>query len=107
MEVEPPLNAASAPRDWTALAATVVAWGRDLGFEDVGITDTDLSAEEPKYARWLAAGRHGTMDYMARHGTARSRSSARAGRCSPSEGERATDGARSTRTGSRTRRCAG
>ncbi len=73
MAPEPSLPGPSGQRDWTALAATVVAWGRDLGFEDVGITDTDLAAEEPKYARWLAAGRHGTMDYMARHGTARSR----------------------------------
>jgi len=73
MELNPSAESAAPPRDWAALAAMVVTWGRELGFEDVGITDTDLAAEEPKFARWLAAGRHGTMDYMARHGTARSR----------------------------------
>jgi epoxyqueuosine reductase len=60
-------------RDWAALATLLQAWGRELGFEEVGIADTDLAAEEAHVARWLAAGRHGTMDYMARHGTARAR----------------------------------
>jgi epoxyqueuosine reductase len=73
MEISFATTTAPAERDWTALAATVVNWGRELGFEDVGISDTDLATEEAHLARWLAAGRHGSMDYMARHGTARSR----------------------------------
>jgi epoxyqueuosine reductase len=60
-------------RDWSALARHVVAWGRELGFADVGIADTDLSADEARLLAWLGAGRHGAMDYMARHGTRRSR----------------------------------
>ncbi|MEP7328074.1 MAG: tRNA epoxyqueuosine(34) reductase QueG [Betaproteobacteria bacterium] len=73
MSAPPTPTTALPPHDWTALASTLVRWGRELGFEDVGIADTDLSSEEPHLARWLADGRHGTMDYMARHGTARSR----------------------------------
>ncbi len=65
--------AAIAQRDWTALAGQIRLWGRELGFEEVGISDTELSAEEARLLRWLSAGRHGSMDYMARHGTARAR----------------------------------
>ena len=66
-------SAAIAPRDWTALAGQIALWGRELGFQAIGISDTELSAEEARLLRWLSAGRHGTMDYMARHGRLRSR----------------------------------
>jgi epoxyqueuosine reductase len=65
--------AAAPARDWAALAADIATWGRALGFEAIGISDTDLSTEEGHLLRWLAADRHGTMDYMARHGTTRAR----------------------------------
>jgi len=55
------------------LAATVKAWGGELGFQAVGIADADLGAAEPRLLEWLAAGRHGELDYMARHGTKRAR----------------------------------
>ncbi len=60
-------------RDAPALAAAIAAWGRELGFQQVGIADTDLSVAEERLQRWLDAGRHGEMAYMARHGTARTR----------------------------------
>jgi epoxyqueuosine reductase len=60
-------------RDWNALARSIVAWGRELGFASVGIADTDLGAEEARLLAWLAAGRHGEMEYMARHGVRRAR----------------------------------
>jgi epoxyqueuosine reductase len=66
-------SAAPAARDWAALAADIGIWGRGLGFEAIGISDTDLSTEEAHLLRWLASGRHGTMGYMARHGTTRAR----------------------------------
>ncbi|MCB6183506.1 tRNA epoxyqueuosine(34) reductase QueG [Leeia sp. TBRC 13508] len=44
-----------------------------LGFSEVGITDTDLSAEEPRFLNWLAQGYHGEMAYMERHGLLRAR----------------------------------
>ena len=59
--------------DWNALAADISRWGRELGFAEIGIADTDLGSDEARLLDWLAAGRHGAMDYMARHGTRRAR----------------------------------
>jgi epoxyqueuosine reductase len=59
--------------DPAALAAAVKAAGRDLGFQNLGIAGIDLTAAEAHFLDWLAAGFHGAMDYMARHGTRRSR----------------------------------
>ena len=59
--------------DWAALATTIVQWGRALGFQEVGISDTDLAADEIRLLNWLGADRHGEMDYMARHGSRRAR----------------------------------
>jgi epoxyqueuosine reductase len=56
-----------------ALAQTIKAWGRELGFADVRITDVDLSHREAGFAAWLAKGYHGEMDYMAAHGMKRAR----------------------------------
>lgn len=55
------------------LAASIKQWGVKLGFSGIGISDTDLSAVEPEYQAWLAQGFHGAMDYMAKHGTKRTR----------------------------------
>ena len=59
--------------DPTALAAQVKAWGRELGFQQVGIAAVDLAEDERRLLEWLAAGRHGAMDYMRRHGAKRAR----------------------------------
>jgi epoxyqueuosine reductase len=59
--------------DLTALARDIKQWARELGFQGLGISDCDLSAAEPGLLAWLEQGCHGDMDYMARHGTARSR----------------------------------
>jgi epoxyqueuosine reductase len=59
--------------DFTALARDIKRWARELGFQQTGIADCDLSAAEPRLLAWLEKGWHGDMDYMARHGTARSR----------------------------------
>ena len=40
---------------------------------EIGIADTELSVEEARLLAWLDAGRHGEMDYMARHGVRRAR----------------------------------
>src|SRR5690606_24900954 len=42
-------------------------WGKLLGFQQVGITDTDLSRYEPAFAAWLNKHFHGDMAYMSRH----------------------------------------
>jgi epoxyqueuosine reductase len=59
--------------DFTALTADIRSWGRALGFAEIGVADTELSSEEARLLTWLRAGRHGDMDYMARHGTRRAR----------------------------------
>ncbi|MCD6009958.1 tRNA epoxyqueuosine(34) reductase QueG [Halomonas sp. IOP_31] len=59
--------------DYPELAERIKQWGRELGFQQVGITDTELGNHERYLQRWLAAGHHGEMDYMARHGTRRTR----------------------------------
>jgi epoxyqueuosine reductase len=64
---------ATEQRDWTALATTIRQWGRDFGFQETGIAGIDLAAEEVRLLNWLREGRHGEMDYMARHGAARAR----------------------------------
>ena len=63
----------SYPLDLQQLAQQIKQWGRELGFQQVGICDTDLSAEEPKLQAWLEKQYHGEMDWMARHGMMRAR----------------------------------
>ncbi|NIG22114.1 tRNA epoxyqueuosine(34) reductase QueG [Pantoea sp. Al-1710] len=63
----------SYPLDLQQLAHQIKQWGRELGFQQVGICDTDLSAEEPKLQDWLEKQYHGEMDWMARHGMMRAR----------------------------------
>jgi epoxyqueuosine reductase len=67
------MDAGNATRDWDELADRIQTWGRELGFEATGVSDVDLAAEEVRLLNWLDAGRHGEMDYMARHGVARAR----------------------------------
>ncbi|MGN6390262.1 MAG: tRNA epoxyqueuosine(34) reductase QueG [Burkholderiaceae bacterium] len=59
--------------DLPALATAIKAWGRELGFADVRIADTDLRIHEAGLQAWLDAGCHGDMDYMAEHGMKRAR----------------------------------
>ena len=59
--------------DYPALARSIKDWAGELGFQQAGITHTDLPADEARLLEWLRRGRHGEMDYMQRHGTRRSR----------------------------------
>ncbi|MDX6916775.1 tRNA epoxyqueuosine(34) reductase QueG [Pectobacterium carotovorum] len=63
----------SYPYDLNELAQHIKQWGQELGFQQVGICDTDLSAEEPRLQDWLDKQYHGEMDWMARHGMLRAR----------------------------------
>ena len=51
--------------DYVALAADIKRWARELGFADAGIADTDLSGDKEHLARYLAAGHHGQMAWLA------------------------------------------
>ncbi|WP_345530843.1 tRNA epoxyqueuosine(34) reductase QueG [Viridibacterium curvum] len=59
--------------DLLALKARVKDWARELGFAACGVAGIDLGAAESHFLDWLAAGFHGEMDYMARHGVKRAR----------------------------------
>lgn len=59
--------------NWADLAAQIKRWGKELGFSEIGITDTDLSAAEERYRQWILKGFHGSMNYMAKHGDKRTR----------------------------------
>jgi epoxyqueuosine reductase len=51
----------------------LLALARAEGFANVGVAGIELPEDEARLAAWLAAGRHGDMEYMSRHGTRRSR----------------------------------
>ncbi len=55
------------------MAHKIKQWGKALGFQQVGITDINLSQHEGHLQRWLEKGYHGDMDYMANHGMMRAR----------------------------------
>ena len=59
--------------DLVLLAQEIKVWARALGFAELRITDIDLSNAEAGLLAWLAAGYHGEMDYMAKHGLTRAR----------------------------------
>ena len=59
--------------DYKQLALDIKRWGLELGFDEVGITDIDLSKHEAQLQRWLDLGYHGEMEYMAAHGMKRAR----------------------------------
>ncbi|PSW00485.1 tRNA epoxyqueuosine(34) reductase QueG [Photobacterium lipolyticum] len=59
--------------DYTALTQKIKQWGKELGFQQVGICDIDLKQHEAQLQRWLEAEYHGDMDWMARHGMMRAR----------------------------------
>lgn len=54
------------------LAQQIKDWGRELGFQQVAISDLDLAPHESHLEQWLADRFHGEMDYMQRHGKKRS-----------------------------------
>ena len=41
-------------------------WGHELGFQQIAITDLDVTLYRERYERWLADGRHGEMKYLER-----------------------------------------
>jgi epoxyqueuosine reductase len=71
--MDPASEAVATDIDFAALAVRIKAWGAELGFGKIGITGVDLHEDEAHLLAWLREGRHGTMEYMQRHGTRRSR----------------------------------
>ena len=61
------------PQQLEKLTHDIKLWGRELGFDQIGITGIDLADEEPRLQAWLDQSFHGEMEYMARHGMLRAR----------------------------------
>ena len=59
--------------DMVALASDIKRWGQELGFQQLAITDVDLSDYEPHLRNWIASDHHGEMHYMATNHELRSR----------------------------------
>ena len=53
------------------LAQGIKRWGKALGFQQVGITDTELTQAEQHLAAWLDTGFDGEMAFMRAHGSKR------------------------------------
>lgn len=51
----------------SALLTRIRGWAAELGFQQLGVADVDLSAHQPHLDNWLARNFHGEMDYMVRH----------------------------------------
>lgn len=55
------------------LAQEIKIWGQELGFQEIAIADTQLNQAEETLSTWLEQGCHGDMEWMAQHGTKRTR----------------------------------
>ncbi|PCJ23073.1 MAG: tRNA epoxyqueuosine(34) reductase QueG [SAR86 cluster bacterium] len=51
--------------NFNQIAVDIKTWGAELGFQQVTITDIDLSKYEPLLKTWIDNNYHGEMDYMA------------------------------------------
>lgn len=59
--------------DYQQLTQDIKHWGQTLGFQQIGITDIDLSQYEDRFLQWLSQNFQGEMNYMHSHGTKRYR----------------------------------
>jgi epoxyqueuosine reductase len=66
------MNLRNNPENYAEMVKRIRTWGRELGFQQLGISDIVLEEHETRLNEWLAKGFHGEMDYMQRHGTRRS-----------------------------------
>jgi epoxyqueuosine reductase len=53
------------------LADNVKRWGHNLGFQQLGITDINLSSHRNHFLNWLDNRYHGEMEWMERHASKR------------------------------------
>jgi epoxyqueuosine reductase len=61
------------PADLSDLKQTLSALATARGFDALGVSDLELGVDAARLQHWLDLGKHGDMDYMARHGTRRTR----------------------------------
>jgi epoxyqueuosine reductase len=61
------------PQPYAKERERIEAEAHALGFDALGVSGIELPEDELRLEEWLAAGRHGEMRYMSRHGRRRSR----------------------------------
>lgn len=60
--------------DFSQLAERIRHWATDkLGFQGVGITDTELESDGQRLNQWIERGLNADLEYMVRHGSKRYR----------------------------------
>ena len=64
---------ANDPAALADLAVRIKTHARELGFQHCGIAGIDLADDEARLFEWIGQERHGTMQWMAQHGSKRSR----------------------------------
>ena len=57
--------------NYQELAEKIKFWGKELGFDDIGFSDLNLTEHEQIMQNWLVQNYHGEMDYLARNGELR------------------------------------
>ncbi|GAB4393208.1 MAG: tRNA epoxyqueuosine(34) reductase QueG [Gammaproteobacteria bacterium] len=57
--------------NYQQLADDIKRWGRELGFQDIGISDIELTTYAQRLQQWLAQGYHGEMAYLERYAALR------------------------------------
>lgn len=67
----PPMQKTNTNPDFNQLAHDIKSLGQELGFQQIGITDIDLSHYEKQFLDWLMNHFHGEMHYMESHGSKR------------------------------------
>lgn len=50
--------------DFTELKTNIIAWAKDLGFAQLGVSDLDTKQADEKLQAWLLKKYHGTMRYL-------------------------------------------
>ncbi|HNP36771.1 MAG TPA: tRNA epoxyqueuosine(34) reductase QueG [Woeseiaceae bacterium] len=58
--------------DYAELKREIVGWAGELGFQQTGVSDIDLAIADARLEEWLQQNYHGSMAYMAKHGSKRS-----------------------------------
>ena len=61
------------PNALRELKGELLSMAQARGFDALGVSDVQLSADAAHLDHWLGAGRHGEMGYMSKHGSRRTR----------------------------------
>lgn len=56
---------------WSSFKSDLAAEAKRLGFQQLGVTNTDLGEHIEHYQNWLDQDFHGELDYMSKHGSKR------------------------------------